>query len=87
MQEQKHAQVDRPWAIEMHGIEPVEEGARHGTAFELFWVWFAANIGVLGLVYGGILAVLGLNLWQSILVALVAPALSFRARGRYQCRW
>ncbi len=48
---------------------------------ELFWVWFAANIGILGIVYGGILTASGLNLWQSMLVALVAPLASFALVG------
>ena len=74
-------EADREWAIELHGIEPIVDRERHGTPFELFWVWFAANIGILGIVYGGILAVSGLNLWQSILVALVAPLVSFLLVG------
>ncbi len=73
--------TDRVWAIELHGIEPVEDQERHGSPFELFWVWFAANIGILGIVYGGILAAYGLNLWQSLLVALLAPGVSFLLVG------
>src|SRR5579883_1339563 len=72
---------DRAWTIERHGIEPISPQERHGTAFELFWVWFAANIGILGIIYGGILAATGLNFWQSLLVALLAPALSFMLVG------
>ena len=73
--------VDRVGAIELRGIEPVADGERHGTPFELFWVWFAANIGILGIIYGGILTASGLNVWQSMLVALVAPAISFALVG------
>src|SRR5258708_70855 len=76
-----HPQADRAWAIEMYGIEPIADQDRHGKSFELFWVWFAANIGILGIVYGGILTAAGLNLWQSILVALVAPLVSFALVG------
>lgn len=74
-------QADEVWAIELRGIEPVADSERHGTPFELFWVWFAANIGILGIVYGGILTSSGLNVWQSMLVALVAPAVSFALVG------
>ena len=74
-------QADRAWAIERHGIEPIADDERHGTPFELFWVWFAANIGVLGIVYGAILTAAGLNLWQSALVTLVASAGSFLLVG------
>jgi len=74
-------QVDEVWAIELRGIEPVADNERHGTPFELFWVWFAANIGILGIVYGGILTSSGLNVWQSMLVALIAPTVSFALVG------
>jgi purine-cytosine permease-like protein len=77
----RQPEADRTWAIELHGIEPIGDQERHGTPFELFWVWFAANIGILGIVYGGILAALGLNLWQSLLVALLAPVASFLLVG------
>ncbi|HEY3991880.1 MAG TPA: cytosine permease [Ktedonobacteraceae bacterium] len=78
---QQQPEADRAWAIELHGIEPIEDRERHGKPFELFWVWFAANLGVLGIIYGGILAAAGLNVWQSLLVALVAPFLSFLLVG------
>jgi purine-cytosine permease-like protein len=78
---QQQPEVDRVWAIEMRGIEPIADHERHGRPFELFWIWFAANIGILGIVYGGILAAAGLNLWQSLLVALLAPFLSFLLVG------
>jgi NCS1 family nucleobase:cation symporter-1 len=74
-------QADRAWAIELHGIEPIADGERHGRPFELFWVWFAANIGILGIVYGALLAAAGLNLWQSALVTLVGSAVSFLLVG------
>jgi len=78
---QVQPESDRVWAIELHGIEPIADQERHGTPFELFWVWFAANLGILGIVYGGILAASGLNVWQSLLVALAAPAISFLLVG------
>jgi nucleobase:cation symporter-1, NCS1 family len=81
MRKHELATTDQLWSIEKHGIEPITEDERHGNAFELFWIWFAANIGILGIVYGGILASSGLNLWQSILVALVAPTISFALVG------
>ncbi|WP_287263902.1 cytosine permease [Thermogemmatispora sp.] len=77
VQQQLQPEADRPWAIELHGIEPIGDGERHGAPTELFWVWFAANIGILGIVYGGILTAAGLNLWQSLLVAVVGSAGSF----------
>ena len=79
MNEQQSA--DQVWAIELHGIEPISDQDRHGRPFELFWVWFAANIGILGIVYGAILTAFGLNLWQSALVALAGSAGSFLLVG------
>ena len=72
---------DQAWTIELRGIEPVSDQDRHGRPFELFWVWFAANIGILGIVYGAILSAAGLNLWQSALVALSGSAGSFLLVG------
>src|SRR5215469_15093052 len=73
--------ADQVWAIELRGIEPVTDQDRHGRPFELFWVWFAANIGILGIVYGAILSAAGLNLLQSALVALAGSAGSFLLVG------
>jgi NCS1 family nucleobase:cation symporter-1 len=68
---------DQVWSIELNGINPIKDEERHGKPFELFWIWFASNVGVLGIVYGGILYASGLNLWQSIFVALVGSGVSF----------
>lgn len=68
---------DRAWAIETNGINPITETERHGKPFELFWIWFAGNIGILGVVYGGLLVAAKLNLWQSIFVAFFATVVSF----------
>lgn len=43
---------------------------------DLFFIWFAANIGILGLVYGAVIVGFGLSFFQSILIALLGP-LSF----------
>jgi hypothetical protein len=50
----------------LNGINPIQREERHGSPLELFWIWFAANIGILGVVCGAqYLAGNGLNLWQS----------------------
>lgn len=72
---------DRVGAIEINGINPIPDAERHGSPFELFWVWFAANVAVLGIVYGVIIAGMGLNLWQSALTALVGCVASFSLVG------
>src|SRR5947209_692223 len=69
---------DRVWSVEMNGINPIEQQERHGRPIELFWIWFAGNIGILGVVYGAqYLAGNGLNLWQSLIVGLLATTVSF----------
>ena len=71
-------ETDRAWSVEMNGINPIGREQRHGRPFELFWIWFASNVGILGVVYGaGYLTGNGLNLWQSLVVGLIATALSF----------
>ena len=68
--------------VEVRGIERVEESERGGKALDLLWVWCAANIGVLGVTLGAELVTFrGLNLWQSLLVALVGGAGSFALVG------
>ncbi len=81
MSEASQPLADRAWSIELHGIDAIADKERHGTPFELFWVWFAANIGILTVVYGGILAGAGLNFWQSIFVTLVGTLVSFALVG------
>jgi cytosine/uracil/thiamine/allantoin permease len=68
-------------SLEQRGIEPVPEEERHGNPLELFWVWFAANISVLGLPLGVSLIALGLSVWQSILVAVIGAFGSFAIVG------
>ncbi len=69
---------DRVWSVEMNGINPISQEQRHGSPFELFWIWFASNVGILGVVYGAsYLTGNGLNLWQGLIVGLLATAVSF----------
>jgi NCS1 family nucleobase:cation symporter-1 len=73
---------DRVWSIETHGIDPIPDADRHGQPRELFWIWAAANIAILGVAYGGFLVTwYGLSLWQGIVVALVGTSLSFLLVG------
>jgi len=81
MSEVSQPLADRVWSIELHGIDPISDTERHGTPFELFWVWFAADIGILTIIYGGILAAAGLNFWQSIFVTLAGTILPFALVG------
>ena len=69
---------DRVWSIETNGINPIPESERHGTPRELFWIWCAANIGILGVTYGAFLVTFyGLNLWQAVAAAVIGTVISF----------
>jgi NCS1 family nucleobase:cation symporter-1 len=75
-------QADRVWTIETHGIDPIPDKDRHGGPSELFWIWCAANISILGMTYGGFLVVFyGLSLWQGVVAAAVGTLVSFLLVG------
>lgn len=57
--------------IELRGIDQVPPEERHGRPAELFWVWAAANVNYLYIVLGGLLMVLGLDVWEGLTVVLV----------------
>jgi len=65
---------DEVWKIETAGIEAVPDDRRHGRAGELFWIWFAANIGILALVLGALLAGYRLDFWQGLAVTIIGGA-------------
>lgn len=78
----RHPDTDRPWAIETRGISPIPDAERHGRPSDLFSLWFAANIGVLAVTYGGFLVVFyGTNLWQSAVATVVGVLASFLLVG------
>ncbi|WP_223464756.1 purine-cytosine permease family protein [Pseudomonas sp. GL-RE-26] len=60
--------------LESTGIDLVPEDQRTGTPGELFWIWTAANIGILGIVYGAIIVSFELSLIQALLAGLVGVA-------------
>jgi purine-cytosine permease-like protein len=72
---------DRAWSIETNGINVVPDSERHGKPSELFWVWCAANISILAVVYGAIIVSFGLNLWQSLLAGVAGTVVSFLLVG------
>lgn len=67
--------------VEQRGIEPVPADQRNGTPGQLFWVWFAANISILGIPLGATLISLGLNLWQAVLASAIGSFGSFALVG------
>lgn len=69
-----------PWHIERHGLNAVPEEDKIGRPADLFWIWFAANIGILGVLYGGIVVSYRLSFFQSVLAAAIG-SLSFAIVG------
>ncbi len=63
--------VDKPWQIEQRGLERIEATDRHGRITELLYIWFSANIGFLGLLYGAIIVTYHLSFGQGILAAVL----------------
>jgi nucleobase:cation symporter-1, NCS1 family len=73
---------DRPWSIETHGIDAIPDSERHGSPRDLFWIWFAANISVLSVTYGGFLVIVyRLNLYQAVFATVVGVIVSFLLVG------
>ncbi|MEV4555872.1 cytosine permease [Kitasatospora sp. NPDC049285] len=67
--------ADRAGRVEAHGIDHIPDSERHGRARELFAVWAAPNVSYLNLVVGGTLVLIGLDLWQSLVVILAGNLL------------
>ncbi|KEQ17116.1 allantoin permease [Endozoicomonas numazuensis] len=61
-------------SIDQLGIALVPESQQTKKPVELFFVWCAANIGILGVVYGAIIVSFGLSFIQSVLAAVVGVA-------------
>ncbi|MCY0880046.1 MAG: cytosine permease [Firmicutes bacterium] len=67
--------------IELNGINVIREEERKGWPRDLFWPWFAGNIGVLGLSYGAFLLDFGISFWQAVVAGLLGIVLSFLLVG------
>ncbi len=68
---------NQPWKPESYGIEEVIDDDRKGKAKDLFWLWMAANLGLIAVVYGAIMAAMSLDPLQAIIVGIVAAIGSF----------
>ncbi|PJM72572.1 permease [Bifidobacterium primatium] len=61
---------------ESNGVKPVPEGERHGRSRDLFSVWFAWNVSIMGISYGIYVYGLGLSPWQAIVAGTLGYAIS-----------
>src|SRR5918995_1836153 len=57
--------------IETRGIDHIPDGERHGRPRALFGIWAAANVLYLNFVFGGLLILFGLGLWESLLLCVL----------------
>ncbi len=67
--------------IDEHRIEPVADADRDSTAMHQFWIWAGANIAPINWILGALGIVLGLGLWDTILVLAVGNAIGVTLFG------
>lgn len=61
----------RAFEVEQHGIDHIPEHDRRGRPFDLFWIWFGANVIFTYVIDGAIIVGLGLGFWAALTVILV----------------
>jgi nucleobase:cation symporter-1, NCS1 family len=62
-------------ALESHGISPIPESNRYGSARRLFTVWFAPNVNMTGVFTGTLAIVLGLGFWLGLLAMIIGTVI------------
>lgn len=67
--------VDSAARPETRGIELIADAERHGRARDLFLIWAAPSFSILNFTVGATLILLGLEIWQAVLVILAASTL------------
>ena len=66
----------RQSVLESNGVNPVPENERHGRSRDLFFVWFAWNVSIMGISYGIYVYGLGLSPLQAIVAGTLGYLLS-----------
>ncbi|WP_407547475.1 cytosine permease [Streptomyces sp. Pv4-95] len=61
--------------VEAHGIEPIPESNRYGTAGRLFTVWFAPNLTMTGVFTGTVGVALGLDFATALAAVVLGTVL------------
>ena len=67
--------VDAPTRPETRGIELIADSERYGRARSLFFIWAAPNVSILNVTVGASLILLGLEVWQAVVVIVAASTL------------
>src|SRR6201996_5111632 len=73
-------------SVEMHGIAPIPEDQRYGSAARLFTVWFAPQVNMTGVFTGALAIVLGLGFWLGLLAMVIGTTLGSLVVG-YLSTW
>ncbi|WP_407285313.1 purine-cytosine permease family protein [Streptomyces sp. BP-8] len=72
------AATDEVFRVETHGIDPIPDDERHGSAKDLFWLWFGSNLTFTYVINGALAVGFGLSFWQATAVVVIG-GLSFFA--------
>lgn len=62
---------DEVFQVEEHGIDPIPDAERHGSAKDLFWLWFGSNLTFTYVINGALAVAFGLSFWQATAVVVV----------------
>ncbi|MER5744983.1 purine-cytosine permease family protein [Streptomyces sp. NPDC002225] len=65
------AVVDQAFQVETHGIDPIPDADRHGSAKDLFWLWFGSNLTFTYVINGALAVAFGLSFWQATGVVVI----------------
>src|SRR6266516_661998 len=57
--------------LDAHSIEPIPERDKDSTGWQQFWIWAGANIAPINWALGALGIVLGLGLWETILIIVI----------------
>ncbi|WP_328334139.1 MULTISPECIES: purine-cytosine permease family protein [unclassified Streptomyces] len=62
---------DEVFRVETHGIDPIPDEERHGSAKDLFWLWFGSNLTFTYVINGALAVSFGLSFWQATAVVVI----------------
>ncbi|MET9532995.1 cytosine permease [Streptomyces sp. NPDC006649] len=62
---------DEVFQVETHGIDPIPDDERHGSAKDLFWLWFGSNLTFTYVINGALAVGFGLSFWQATAVVVI----------------
>jgi len=63
---------DELFKVETHGIDPIPDDERHGSAKDVFWLWFGSNLTFTFVINGTLAVLFGLSFWAAIAVVVVS---------------